>query len=296
MRNRKHEAQYHIMLMPGMILLLIFSFVPMFGFVIAFQKFSPAMGIFRSPWVGLSNFRYMLQLPDTYKIIRNTVTIAVSKIALGITAPLLFALALNEVRSVKIKRVSQTIVYLPHFLSWVILGGIVLDIFSLGGIVNQVITWFGGDRVMFMASNRWFRPIVLLSHVWKEFGFGAIIYLAAITNVNPQLYEAAVIDGAGRFQSLWKITLPCILPTVILMATLALGNILNAGFDQIFNLYNPLVYETGDIIDTYLYRVAFENAQYGLSTAVGLTKSAVGMVMIVTSYWLAGKFANYRIF
>lgn len=300
MKQNKLNLIYHMMLLPGMILLLIFSIIPMFGIVIAFEKFIPAKGMFGSPWVGWDNFKYMFQIPDVKQIFINTVVIAVGKIIANLIVPLIFALLLNELRTVWFKRTVQTIVYLPHFLSWVILSSIfVTNFFSLDGIVNQMLGVLGIKPIFFMVSNTWFRPIIIGTDVWKEFGFGAIVYLAAITGINPELYESAVIDGASRFRRIWSITIPGLTTTIVLLGTLALGNVLNANFDQIFNLYNPLVYQTGDIIDTYVYRIGLGSVgapQYGLATAVGLFKSIISFGLIVTSYKLASKFANYRIF
>jgi len=284
------------MLIPGIVLLFVFSIIPMFGIAIAFQDFVPGLQIWKQEWYGLGNFEFMLQIPDIRQVFLNTIIIASLKIVAGILVPVTFALMLHEVRFLKFKRFVQTIVYLPHFMSWVILSGILISMLSLDGIVNRILTLMGSDPIMFLASNSWFRPIVVLSDVWKEFGFSAIIYLAALTSINPSLYEAAEIDGADRVQKLIHITLPGIMPTIILLTTLSLGSILNAGFDQIFNLYNPLVYSSGDIIDTYVYRLGLINMQYGLATAVGLLKSVVAFVLIIISYRLASKYANYRIF
>lgn len=296
MKNKTFAFNYHLMLLPGMIFLLIFSIIPMFGIVIAFQKFIPAKGIFHSKWIGLDNIKFMLQLPDSRQILINTLIIAVLKILAGLVVPIIFALLLNEVRVSWYKRTIQTIVYVPHFLSWVILSGIIINMLSFEGLVNKVVTILGHEPVMFLASNTWFRPILIITDVWKEFGFGTIIYLAALTAINPNLYEAAEIDGASRFKQLLNVTLPGIVSTIVLLATLSLGSVLNAGFDQVFNLYNPLVYETADIIDTFVYRTGLISMQYGLATAVGLLKSLVSMILIVISYKLAYKLANYRIF
>lgn len=296
MRNKGYEAQYHLMLLPGIVLLILFSVVPMFGIVIAFQDFKLGRGVWHSDWLGMENFTYLFELPESRQIFRNTVVIAVSKIVANLTVPLLFALLLNELRLLALKRWVQTIVYLPHFLSWVILSNILIDMLRLDGIVNSAIRLFGFEPIMFLASNRWFTPLVVFSDVWKDFGFNAIIYLAALTGIHPTLHEAAAIDGAGKLKRLRHVTLPGITPTVVLLATLGIGNVLNAGFDQIFNLYNPMVYETGDIIDTYVYRVGLVEAQFGLAAAVGLMKSAIAFALILVSYRLASKYANYRIF
>lgn len=284
------------MLLPGIALLLVFSVIPMIGIVIAFQDFQPTLGILRSDWVGWENFQYMFDLPDSRTIFVNTLSIASLKIVAGMAVPFVFALMLHEVMNMKFKRIVQTIVYLPHFMSWVILSGILVNLLSLEGIVNQIVQWFGGQEIMFLQSNSWFRVILVASDVWKEFGFNTIIYIAALTSINASLYEAAAIDGANRFQRLLHITIPGLLPTIILLATLSLGNVLNAGFEQILNLYNPVVYQSGDIIDTYVYRAGLLEIQYGLATAVGLLKSIVSFLLIAVSYLLAARFANYRIF
>jgi putative aldouronate transport system permease protein len=252
--------------------------------------------VFGSEWVGLEHFEYMFTLNDTMDIFFNTIFIAVLKIIGNLIIPLIFALMLNELRLMVLKRWIQTIVYLPHFLSWVILGGILLDIFAYVGPVNQFLSLFGIDPILFFGRADLFPILVVGSDIWKEFGFNTIIYLAALTGINPALYEAASIDGASRLQGLWHVTLPGIRTTAILLTVLSLGNVLNAGFDQIFNLYNPLVYSTGDIIDTWVYRTGLLDLQYELATAVGLLKSAAGFILISLSYFLAYKTTNYRIF
>lgn len=279
-----------------MLVLLVFSFTPMLGSVIAFQDFNPGRGFLGSEWVGLDNFRYMFGLRDSRQIFFNTVYIALMKMVAHLVVPLLFALMLHELRFGKLKRWIQTIVYLPHFLSWVILAGIVSQLLSTDGPINSLIVALGGQSILFLGDNDWFPAVIVASDVWKEFGFETIIYLAALTGISPDLYEAAEVDGASRFRQLLHVTLPGIRTTVVLLATLSLGNVLNAGFDQIFNLYNPVVYESGDIIDTYVYRVGLLNIQYGLGTALGLMKSVVSFFLIVLSYALASRFANYRIF
>ncbi|WP_072332953.1 MULTISPECIES: sugar ABC transporter permease [unclassified Paenibacillus] len=284
------------MLLPGMVFLAVFHLYPMFGAVIAFKKYLPSKGIWGSPWIGLDNILYMFQISDSRLVLFNTLFISSWKIVAHLAVPLLFALLLNEVRNRYFKKWVQTIVYLPHFMSWVILSIILVDMLSLRGIVNQLLGLFGIDPVLFLGSNSWFPFVLVSSDVWKEFGFKAIIYLAALTAINPSLYEAAEIDGATRWQKLLYVTLPGIMTTVILMATLSLDNVLSAGFEQILNLYNPLVYASGDVIDTYVYRVGLVHSQYGIASAVGLMKSVVSFILIVLSYQLASRFANYRIF
>lgn len=288
----------HALLLPAVIYAVIFEYVPMLGIAMAFQEFKPWLGILGSPWVGLEHFRYMFTYPDSIQVIWNTLVIATLKIATGITVPFIFALLLNEVRKAFFKRFVQTLVYLPHFLSWVILGGILIDLLSIKfGLVNRILTGaFGIEPIFFLGDGNWFRFTVVVSDIWKEFGFSAIVYLAALAGVNPNLYEAAEIDGASRWKQTLHITIPSVMPVVVVVATLALGKILNAGFDQIFNLYNPLVYNKGDIIDTFVYRVGLLGGNYSFGTAVGLFKSAVGLILIAVTYRLAYKLADYRIF
>lgn len=296
MRNQKYAYQYHLMLLPVMAFLVIFHILPMFGVIIAFEKFIPTRGFFGSEFVGLKYFQQMLKMSISWRIFRNTVVIAVWKIAMNMVIPITFSILLNEVRVEGFKRTAQTIIYLPHFLSWVVLAIPIMNIFAYDGVVNNIVRAFGGSPILFMSSNSWFRPILIMTDVWKEFGFGTIVYLAAITGIDPALYEAAVIDGATRGQRMLHVTLPGMLPTIVLLATRNLGNVLSAGFDQIFNLYSPAVYEVGDIIDTYVYRAGLLEMNYSLSTAVGLMKSAISIVLILTSNRLAYKLANYRIF
>ncbi len=295
-RSLGDNIHYQIMLIPAVVFLLIFSIYPLVNNVIAFKYFNPTKGIFGSSWAGLDHFKTVFMIPSFYRVLSNTVVIAIWKMALHLIIPLIFALILNEVRTRWFKRSVQTIVYLPYFLSWVILAGIFKDVFSLDGIVNAFIGLFNVDPIMFFASNTWFRPLIITTDVWKNFGFNAIVYLAALTNISPNLYEAARIDGCSRLKQIWYITIPGLVPTIVLLGTLSLQNILNAGFDQIFNMYNVLVYETADILDTYIYRMGLMDNQYEFATAVGLMKSAVAFCFIIVAHHLAKKFANYRIF
>lgn len=296
MKAKGFAKHYYFMMIPGFVWLTLFSIVPMFGIIIAFQNYNPGQGVFGSEFVGFETFEYMFSLNDTYSVFFNTIFIAIMKIVGNLFVPLVFALMLNEVRYLGLKRSIQTIVYLPHFLSWVILGGVLLDIFGFQGPVNQLLVMFGMDPILFFGRADLFPFLVVGSDIWKEFGFNTIIYLAALTGINPALYEAAGIDGASRLRMLWHVTLPGIRTTAVLLAVLSLGNVLNAGFDQIFNLYNPLVYSTGDIIDTWVYRAGLLNLQYELATAVGLLKSVAGFILISLSYYLAYRFTKYRIF
>jgi putative aldouronate transport system permease protein len=290
------QKHYYLMLLPGMVWLVMFSIVPMFGAVMAFQNYNPGQGILGSEWVGMENFKYMFQLNDSKSVIINTFIIAVGKMVFNLLIPLIFAILLNELTSLRYKKLVQTFVYLPHFLSWVIMATIVIGIFGYYGVTNTVVQAFGGEPKLFMADAGIFRQLIIGTDVWKEFGYNAIIFLAALTGVNLNLYEAAAIDGANRWQMIWNITLPALSTTVVLLGVLSLGNVLNAGFDQVYNLYNPLVYSTGDILDTWVYRLGLQNLQFSLATAAGLFKSVISFVLILISYRLAYRFADYTVF
>ena len=284
------------MCVPGVLWMIFFNIVPMFGIVMAFQKFNPSKGLFGSPWVGLKNFQYLFMMSDSTRVIANTLLIATSKVVLNLIIPLIFALMLNEVRSLRYKKAIQTAVYLPHFLSWIILSSVVLNLFSLNGVVNKVLGALNVEPVIWFGESAYFRQLVVFTDVWKEFGFNAVIFMAALASVDPTYYEAAAIDGCSKWRSIFKITLPCIASTVVVVGVLGLSNVLNAGFDQVFNLYTKAVYESGDILDTFIYRLGLIDAQYGAATAVGLFKSIISTIFISTSYYLAYKFSDYRIF
>ena len=292
----REKRMFHLMMLPGMIMLFLFVFVPLFGSLMAFQNYVPAKGIFGSKWVGLENFKFIFSLPDSRQVFVNTLMIAFAKLIFNIIVPVLFAILLNEITVGICKKFFQTVVYLPHFLSWVVLATVVTNMFSLSGPFNAVVTAFGGDAIQFLADNNWFRKVIVATDVWKEFGYNSVVYLAALTGIDLGLYEAASIDGANRFEQTLHITLPSLLPTIILMTALNLGNILNAGFDQIFNLYNPIVYETGDIIDTYVYRIGMVERQYSIGTAVGLFKSIISFLLIMGANKGAKKLTGSGIF
>lgn len=292
------ELPLYLMLLPAVVLVAIYSYGSMAGVVIAFQKFIPARGMFGDQkWVGFQNFVTLFSMPNIWPVIRNTVVIALCKMIAGVIVPVVFALLLNELRGVLTKRIFQTMVYLPHFLSWVILSGILINLLSpREGIVNILLTKFGMEPVFFLGNPNVFPATMVVSDIWKTFGFGSVIYLASLTSIDPALYEAAVIDGANRWRQTWHITLPGISSMVVLMSVLGLANILNGGFDQIYNLYSPVVYSSGDILDTFVFRLGIEQAQYALSTAAGLFKSGVSLIFIVVSYYLADKLTGYRVF
>ncbi|MDR1174440.1 MAG: ABC transporter permease subunit [Treponema sp.] len=291
----KREWSYHLLLLPCVIVVFIFSYIPVYGVVIAFQKFNVVRG-FSSPWAGLYNFRQIFSQFHFVETVWNTLYIAVMKIIGGIIIPVSFALLLNEISFLRFKRIFQTLIYLPHFLSWVIMAGILIDILSLDGIVNRAIQAIGFEPVQFLSKPTIFPWTMVVTDIWKNFGFGTVVYLAALTGIDPGLYEASLVDGANRWKQTIYITLPMITPTIVLMSVLSLGSVLNAGFDQIYNLYSPAVYSTGDIIDTFVYRMGIQQAQYSIGAAVGLFKSAVSAILIITSQVMADKLAGYRVF
>ncbi|MFD1956543.1 ABC transporter permease [Paenibacillus thailandensis] len=294
----RRELPLHVMILPGLLLIVLFSYIPMAGIMIAFQKFIPAKGLFGDQkWIGWDNFEYVMHLPNFGQVLWNTLFIASLKLILGLIVPIVFSVLLNELKNEFVKRAVQTTIYLPYFLSWVVLGGILIDILSpSGGIVNGFLTAIGLPQVFFLGDNDWFPGTLIVSDVWKNFGYGTIVYLAAITSIDPGLYEAATIDGANRWHKIWHITVPGMRMVIVLLSVLSLGQLLNAGFDQVFNLYSPQVYESGDILDTFVYRIGLLDAQYGVATAVGFFKSVVSLILISTSYFFAYKFAKYRIF
>jgi len=284
------------MIIPAFVLVLIYSYGSMAGILIAFTRFNLAQP-FQSQWIGLDNFRNLFSMPNIWPIIRNTVVIAFGKMVGGILVPVIFALMLNEMRNQFAKRGIQTLVYLPNFLSWVVLAGLFRDILSPStGLVNLGIIRLGFDPIFFLANPFWFPITMVVTEVWRVFGFGSVIYLAGLTSIDPSLYEAAEIDGANRWKQTLHVTLPGITSLIILMTVLNMSNILNAGFDQIFNLYSPVVFSTGDILDTFIFRLGIENAQFALATAAGLFRSVVSFFFVVTSYYLADRVAGYRIY
>ena len=298
MAKLRKELPLHLMLLPSVVMIIIFSYIPMYGLVIAFQKFNPAQGMFGdNPWCGLDNFSYVFSLPNIDRVFMNTVVIAVGKIIAGTLVAIAVALMLNECTNRLVKRSVQTMIYFPYFISWIILGGILGDILSPSdGVVNQIIQFMGGEPIYFLGENSIFKGTLIVSDVWRNFGYNSIVYLAAITGIDPTLYEAAAIDGAGRWKQTWHITLPGMSTVIILMCILNLGNVLNAGFDQVFNMYSVQVYESGDIIDTLVYRIGLQQAKFGPSTAVGLLKSVISFILISFAYLFAWKKYDYKVF
>lgn len=293
----KRELPFHIMLLPAVVITIIFKYVPFAGITMAFEDYTPLRGLFDQKWVGLDNFRYLFSLPGFGSVIWNTVFIAVMKMIGNLILPVAVALLLNEVRAKRYKKTVQTVLYLPHFISWAALAGIFIDILSpSGGMVNNLLNSIGLKEVFFLGNADIFPYTMAFTDVWKELGWGMIVYLAAITGIDPTYYEAARMDGAGRLKQIWHVTIPSILPMILLMMVLSVGNVLQAGFEQVFNLYSPQVYATGDIIDTYVYRIGVIEAKFDLATAVGLFKSAISFVLIMVGYKMADKLAGYKVF
>ena len=293
----RRDFPFHLMILPAVVMVFIFKYLPLGGLVIAFQDYTPIFSIWEQEWVGWGNFEYIFSLPQFWNVIKNTIWIASMKIVGDMLVPVLFALLLTEVRRKAYKSALQTVVFLPHFISWVALAGIFAEILSVeSGVVNKALSALGVQPVYFLGDPEVFPYTLLMTAIWKHFGWNAIVYLAAITNVDSSLYEAAYLDGANRFKQVWHVTIPCILPMIILMSVLGIGNILKAGFEQVFNMYSPQVYSTGDIIDTFVYRLGLVNFQFGTASAVGLFQSAVSFVLIMLGYWLADRVAGYRVF
>ncbi|WP_342424815.1 ABC transporter permease subunit [Paenibacillus sp. FSL E2-0178] len=286
----------YALLLPGLVFLLLFKYTPMYGILIAFQDFNIFGGIGGSEWVGLAQFEKLIHSSDFMNVLINTLVISLYKIVILFPIPVLIALLLNEVKRMFFKRTIQTVIYLPHFLSWVIISGLFITILSpAGGLVNVIISSFGGHPVSFLTDNQFFRSVIVFTAGWKETGWNAIVFIAAIAGIEQEQYEAAAIDGAGRIRQMISITLPGILPTVVLMFILRIGSLLEAGTEQILTMYNPLVYQTGDVIGTYVYRLGLGQQDYSFSTAVGLFNSVVGFVLVLSGNMLSRKFLNRSI-
>ncbi|MBO9609987.1 MAG: sugar ABC transporter permease [Paenibacillaceae bacterium] len=285
-----------LLMLPGLVYFILFKYGPMYGILLAFKDFNPIDGIAGSPWAGLKYFKPIFEQESVKHVVYNTLRISALKIVIGFPFPILFAIMLNEVTSSKLKRTVQTISYLPHFLSWVVVSGIIFQLLSPSyGLYGYMFHLFGWQTQVVLSQPGPFIAVLIGSDIWKEVGYGSIIFLAAIAGINAELYEVAKIDGAGRFKQLLYITLPSLLPIISIMFILRLGSVLDAGFDQVLNLYNPLVYGVSDIIDTYVYRIGLEGFQFSFATAVGLCKGVVALVLIVSTNWIVKKFTEQSI-
>lgn len=280
----------YLMLIPAIIYFIIFNYAPMYGILIAFKDFSFKKGIWGSDWIGLENFRYMFQLDNFYTVFKNSILLSLLRILFTFPIPILLALLLNDIKSSKYQKVMQTLFYLPHFVSWVVIGGILINFLSpVSGIINILIQSMGGEPIFFLAENKYFKPIVILTSIWKDSGWGTIIYLAAITGISSDLYEAAKIDGANKLKCLRYITLPSIKSTVVIMLILRLGSIMNNGFEQIFILQNSKNLGVSEVFETYTYRLGLLGGRYSFATTVGLFTSVIGIVFLLVSNKIANK-------
>lgn len=280
----------YLMLIPAIIYFIIFNYAPMYGILIAFKDFSFKKGIWGSDWIGLENFRYMFQLDNFYTVFKNSILLSLLRILFTFPIPILLALLLNDIKSSKYQKVMQTLFYLPHFVSWVVIGGILINFLSpVSGIINILIQSMGGEPIFFLAENKYFKPIVILTSIWKDSGWGTIIYLAAITGISSDLYEAAKIDGANKLKCLRYITLPSIKSTVVIMLILRLGSIMNNGFEQIFILQNAKNLGVSEVFETYTYRLGLLGGRYSFATTVGLFTSVIGIVFLLASNKIANK-------
>jgi putative aldouronate transport system permease protein len=285
-----------LLMVPGVAFLVIFNYIPMYGILLAFKDYDIELGIFNSPWVGLKHFKVFFSNPDIWNVVRNTVEISLLKLIFGFPAPIIFALLINELQRKSFKKVVQTISYLPNFLSWVVVAGLLnLLLDPTNGIYRLIMDTLGHQPIALLASHTFFRPVLIISDIWKGVGWGSIIYLASIAGIDTQLYEAAYMDGAGRLRQAIHITLPGLAPVVGFLLIMSVSSLLNAGFDQIFNLYNPIVYKVTDVIDTYVYRMGLASFEYELSTAINLSKTLVAFVLLIIANSVTKKFSEYSI-
>lgn len=282
----------YLLLLPGIVFLIIFRYIPIFGNVIAFMDYNP-YDASQNVWVGLKHFQDLLTRPQFLQVFGNTLYISILKMVCGFPIPIILALMMNEMKNLKFKKVAQTLLYLPNFISWVVLAGLIMNMLDPDtGVVTGIINSIAGENVQVLTDTRYFVPMLIVTDIYKGAGWGTIIYFAALSGIDPQLYEAAEIDGARKWKQLLHITLPSITPTIVVMLILSCNNIVNAGFDQIFMLYTALVYSVADIIDTYVYRIGIQNADYSFSTAAGLFKSVIALVMILIVNTVAKKTGN----
>jgi putative aldouronate transport system permease protein len=286
---RKNKLLY-VMLLPVLLYYVVFHYAPMYGAIIAFKDFSPRLGIWGSDWVGFEHFREFFTGPYFWRTIKNTVLISFYQLLFGFPAPIVLALLLNELKHALFKRTVQTITYMPHFISLIVICGILKDFTSSEGVINDVVAFFGGERMTFLLEPSLFRTVYVSSGIWQNIGWGTIIFLAALTGIDQEQYEAAKIDGAGRWKQMTHVTLPGLMPTIIILLILDIGRMMNVGFEKIILLYNPGTYETADVISSYVYRVGLQDFNYSFSSAVGLFNSVINFVLLISSNWLSRKF------
>ncbi len=295
--KKSRDIPIYLMILPALLLIILFNYIPIYGVSMAFIDFSPYRGIFRSEWLGFKNFAYFLTDDNFWRVMRNTIIINFYQLLYGFPVPVIFAIMLNELSMRKYKKFIQTVSYLPHFISWVVAAGIVSAVLSpAGGLVNNVLKGlFSMEPIYFLAKEKYFRTIIVASNIWKGFGMSAVYYLAVLSSIDPEYYEAARIDGAGRMRQIWHITLPGIKTIAIVLLILQIGNMTTIGFEQIFLLYNPMVYNVGDVISTYTYRLGIEQLRYSLTTAIGFTQSIVNFIMVYSANVLSRKIAGWAL-
>ncbi len=278
------DIPVYLLILPAAFLLFVFHYIPIYGVIIAFQDFSPFKDVWGSDWVGFKHFEQFLTDPNFWRVFKNTIVINLMQIVIGFPIPIIFAIFLNEIWSNKFKKVVQTVSYLPHFISWVVAASIIVSALSpSSGILNKLIEALGGEPIYFLAKQEYFRMIIVLTAVWKELGMQSVYYIAALASIDTELYEAAKIDGAGKIKQAIHVTLPGLLPIISILLILKIGQMVTIGFEQIFLLYNPLVYDVGDVISTYTYRLGIEQTQYSLTTAIGLTQSIVNFILVFSA-------------
>lgn len=293
---KKHKYLY-LLLMPCIVYFIIFNYVPMYGLIISFKDFKFSKGIMGSPWCGLDNFKYLFGLSEFYRVFANSLILSIEKLLISFPIPILLAVLLNEIPFTRYKKTAQTMIYLPYFISWVVIGGILVNLLSPSwGIVNDVIKKFGGEPIFFLGNDKYLRGIAIASHIWKQAGWDTIIYLAAIIGVNPDLYEAAKIDGAGRIARIWHVTLPCIRPTIIILLLLAIGGIMNNGFEQIYVLQNGSNLAVSEVFETYTYKMGVVNGRYSFASSVSLFNSVIGFTLLTFANRIAKAMGEEGIF
>ncbi|WP_438446134.1 ABC transporter permease [Gorillibacterium sp. sgz5001074] len=288
---RRFGALY-LMAIPGLVFIVIFKYIPLTGSLIAFQDYSVFKGIMDSPWAGFKHFETLLHYPDFGRVFSNTLILGFLKLVFVFPVPVLLSLMINEVKNALVKKGIQTALYIPHFLSWVIVAGIAFDLFAVNGLFNVVIGWFGYDPVLVMQESSFFRVVYVLTGLWRDAGWGTVVYMAAISSIDPQLYESAMMDGASRIKQIRYVTFPLLLPTVLVLFLLEIGNFMELGFDHVYNLLTPMTYSAGDILDTYVFRTGIQQAQYSFATAVGLFQSVIGFVLVFTFNRLSRKVSD----
>lgn len=286
-----------LMALPFIVWIIIFKYIPLWGWIMAFQNYKPGIAIFSQKWVGLKNFIEMFQDPEFYQVMRNTIAMSLMSLVFGFPLPIIFAILLNEIKGNVFKRTVQTISYLPHFVSWVIVASLISTMLSLDGVVNSILKALNltNQPILFLAESRYFWWIVTFSDIWKELGWNAIIFLAAITSINPELYEAATVDGAGRFRKIWHITIPGIMPTVILILIMCIGNIINIGFEKQFLLRTAATRDVADVLDLYILKYGIGTFRFSFGTAAGLFKSTISLSLLFIANWISKKTTGYRV-